>query len=264
MALGTVQGNFARTKPKDLMVHLGGLIAISQPPTADSIIRGPLQTPPLAGTQSTQDLLAGLAASTQLSVKSASSPDSQTSRKSVGGKFPRSQSPQAQPAPLEISSDAATSSDDDEGDDEEEEDELPSAQPTPVKPKKRKPVPPEAGAHPATKLAQQTMGQMFPAANPANKKRKIPKKDGSDEPVKFSGGNLTLQAMTQFFERAFIANAGQGEGKQPESPAPETKKRKGGRKTAKVAKAPAEKATSCATTEQKGTPLFMNDTYCFC
>jgi hypothetical protein len=40
------------------------------------------------------------------------------------------------------------------------------------------------GAHPASKLAQQTMGQLFPPANTAKKQRKIPRKEGSDDSVK--------------------------------------------------------------------------------
>ena len=206
MTLGNVEGKYARSKPKELLAHLQGFVAISQPPTAESIVRGP--TIQLAGTQNTQDLLSALAASTQIaSSKAASSPDSQrtnSSRPSTGGKFPRSQSPQAQPAPIDLGSDSSTTSEDDEGDSEEE---IPSSQPTPIKENKRKPVPP-TGAHPAAKLAQTTLGQMFPSAKRPKIMKTASEADGIDESaIKFSGSNLSLEAMTKFLETAFTANA---------------------------------------------------------
>jgi hypothetical protein len=247
------------------LAHFQGFVTISQPPTAESIVRGP--TIQLAGTQSTQDLLGALAASTQTNSKAASSPDSQrtnSSRPSTGGKFPRSQSPQAQPAPIDLGSDSSTTSEDDEGDSEEE---IPSSQPTPIKENKRKPVPPK-GAHPAAKLAQTTLGQMFPSAKKPKIVKTSSEADGIQESaIKFSGSNLSLEAMTKFLETAFIANAAGMENRVEFAQTKKGGKLGRGGKLRDVAikeQGKEKKVTSCATTEQKGIPLFMNDTYCFC
>ena len=139
MTLGNLDGKYCRSKPKELLTSLVGYVAISQPPTKDSIIRGP--TIQISATQSTQSLMGELAASTQtqVSAKAASSPDSQrtttSQRSNLGGKFPRSQSPQAKAAAVidveESDTNESSQDDSDEGDDDGS---IQCHQPSPVKP----------------------------------------------------------------------------------------------------------------------------------
>ena len=133
MMLGKIDGPYARSKPKELLASLQGYLSITQPPTPESIVR------PLGSSQSTQDLMAGLLASTQPGSTSPRTPDSQrstTSRPTTSGKFPKSQ-----PAPsIDLASSEENNTSDDEGDTTPSEEDIPSSQPSPPKAasKKRK------------------------------------------------------------------------------------------------------------------------------
>ena len=275
MTLGNLDGKYCRSKPKELLTSLLGYVAISQPPTKDSIIRGP--TIQISATQSTQSLLGELAASTQtqVSAKAASSPDSQrtttSQRSNLGGKFPRSQSPQAKAAAVidveGSDTDESSQDDSDEGDDDES---IQCHQPSPVKPKPVKPIPkkrkaPVDGVNPAVgakQLAQKKLGAGFSA----NKKAKIaPSKTASadkaaDNSIAFSGANMNLEMITKFLEQKLFADAKTREIEESKKPGKAKGLGKGGKARDAVPKAVA----GCATTEQKGTQLFMNDTHCFC
>ena len=271
MSLGNLDGKYCRSKPKELFTSLLGYAAISQPPTKDSIIRGP--TIQLSATQTTQSLLGELAASTQtqVSAKAASSPDSQrttTSQRSTqGGKFPRSQSPLAKAAVIEVDESDTHGSSQDESDEGDDEDSIPCHQPSPVKqpvkpiPKKRKA--PVGGINPAVgaKLAQTTLGAVFSSS----KKPKIVKNVSADgvaeSSIAFSGTNMSLEVLTKFLEQKLIADAKTREIDESKKPGKATK---GLGKGGKARDAVPKDLAGCATTEQKGTQLFMNDTYCFC
>ena len=260
MMLGKIDGPYARQKPKELLASLQGYLSITQPPTPESIVR------PLGSSQSTQDLLSALQASTQAGSGSPRTPDSQRSnlsRPTTSGKFPKSQPAPA--ASIDLASSEENDSSDDEGDTTPSEDELPSAQPSP---KKKRKAPSGKGTTPAKKLAQQTLQSMLGG----NKNKVVHSTDAASNidasSLSFSGGNLTLEAMSKFLENAFIANAAVAQ-------VPTDGKKKGGglgkggkkrdvvvtdeEKGSKV-----KKAGSSATTEQKGTPLFMSRPYCVC
>ena len=259
MMLGKIDGPYARSKPKELLSSLQGLLSITQPPTPESILR------PLGSSQSTQDLLVALQASTQPGSRSPSTPDSQrstVSRPTTSGKFPKSQSPPANPIEVASSSDNNTS--DVEGDTSPSEDDLPSHQPSP--PKQKRKAPSGKGTNPAKKLAQQTLQNMLGG----NKVRKTTDAASNIDAstLSFSGGNLTLETMAKFLENAFISNAAAAQ-----VPTDGKKKAgglgKGGKKrdvevSDEEQGSKVKKLGSSATTEQKGTPLFMSTPYCVC
>ena len=273
MTLGNLDGKYCRSKPKELLTSLLGYAAISQPPTKDSIIRGP--TIQLSATQSTQSLLGELAASTQpqVSAKVASSPDSQrtttSQRSTTGGKVPRSQSPTAQKkAPIELSESETNESSQDESDEGDDDESIACHQPSPVKPKPlpaksipRKRKVPQGGVNPAVgaKMAQTQLGPAFSS----NKKPKITTSvtEGVIESsIAFSGGNMSLEALTKFLGEKIIADAKTREIEESKKSGKAKGLGKGGKARDVVPKVVA----GCATTEQKGTQLFMNDSYCFC
>ena len=80
---------------------------------------------------------------------------------------------------------------------------------------------------------------------------------------------MSMEVMTKFLEKAFSEN---GNKAQVSADVPRQRGAKGGklgrggmsREVVPRAEDKVVKASSSATTEQKGTPLFMNDTYCFC
>ena len=84
--------------------------------------------------------------------------------------------------------------------------------------------------------------------------------------TKFFGGNINMETVTKFLEKAFLENANKA---QVAADVPTKKGTKvgrlgrGGKSREVVPKAQDKvvKASSSETTEQKGTPLFMNDTY---
>ena len=260
MMLGKLDGPYGRLKPKELLASLQGLCAISLPPTPDSMVR------PTGSSQSTQDLMAGLLASTHTSSSSPRTPDSQrstASRPTTSGKFPKSQHLPSVAIDVNSSEENSTS---DEGDDTPTEDEIESAQPSPPKDKKRK-APSGKGTHPASKLAQQTVQQMFAS----NKKPKLMHSTDDaanidESAISFSGANLTLEAVSKFLEKKFMENAAAAQ--VPTDGKKKASLGKGGKKGDLVvtpkAKGAKVKAGSSATTEQKGTPLFMSRPYCFC
>jgi hypothetical protein len=263
MMLGKIDGPYARSKPKELLASLQGYLSIAQPPTPESIVR------PLGSSQSTQDLLEALQASTQPGNKSPRTPDSQrstASRPTTSGKFPKSQSPPANQ--IEVASSSENNTSDDEGDTTPSEEDLPSSQPPKAAPPKKRKAPSGKGTNPATKLAQQTLQNML-----GGNKNKVRKSTDNATNIdastlSFSGGNLTLEAMSKFLENAFIANASSAQ-----VPTDGKKKvgglGKGGKKrdvevTEDEKGSKVKKAGSSATTEQKGTPLFMSRPYCVC
>ena len=263
MMLGKIDGPYARQKPKELLASLQGYLAISNPPTPDSILLG-------RGNSSTQDLLASLLATTQASSSSPRTPDSQrstASRPTTSGKFPKSQPPA--PTPIDVNSSEENNTSDEGDSTTEEEDELESTQPSPAKMKKKRKRPSGKGQHPAKAVAQQTVLEMFSG----NKKPKIVHStDGGSNidssTISFSSANLTLEEVSKFLEKKFTEQAAAAQ-----SPTDGKKKGggglgKGGKKRELVvtgkAKGVKDKAGSSATTEQKGTPLFMSRPYCFC
>ena len=90
--------------------------------------------------------------------------------------------------------------------------------------------------------------------------------DIEESTVAFAGGNLSVKAMTKFLETAFLQNASAGQVSLHEEIKKGGKTNKGGslRNAVQKAQDKVAKASSSATTAQKGTPLFMNGTYCFC
>ena len=262
MMLGKIDGPYARQKPKELLASLQGYLAISQPPTPDSMVRGP---------PSTQDLMASLLATTQASSSSPRTPDSQrstASRPTTSGKFPKSQPPPKTHIDVNSSEENNTS---DEGDSSssEDEDELQSGQPSPDKKKRKRKAPSWKGQHPAKGAAQQTLQEMFSGTK---KPRIVQSTDGASNidasTISFSSSNLTLEAVSKFLEKKLTEHAAAAQ-------APTEGKKKGGGGLGKVgkkkegdvtgkAKGVKDKAGSSATTEQKGTPLFMSRPYCFC
>ena len=135
--------------------------------------------------------------------------------------------------------------------------------------KKKRKRPSGKGQHPAKAVAQQTVLEMFSGSK---KPRIVQSTDGASNidasTISFSSANLTLEAVSKFLEKKFTEQAAAAQ-------APTEGKKKGGGGLGKVgkkkegdvtgkAKGSKDKAGSSATTEQKGTPLFMSRPYCFC
>ena len=261
MSLGSINGKYARQKPKDLLTHLEGLVSILSVPTAESLQAAAQQLQD-ATPESTQDLLSALAQTTQTTTKPSgpSTPDSigsNRTHKSTGGKAPRVQPPtQVYAGKVVDVTDDDTSSD--EGDSSGSEG-LQSGQP-----ERKSPPVPVKPIKPGGKLVQT---KLQAASLTSSKKRKLEHIVTTDEEdatvIRFAGGNLSKEALNKIVEKAFMEKMAETEAEQEGGPTKRAKK--GPAKTGKVSPAftKAGKPSSAATTEQKGTPLFMNGPYTF-
>ena len=253
MNLSNLDGQTARNKPNDLVRHLEGLVSILSTPDI-------APTPPVANTspklrekptQETESLLGQLAAATQpptpksqQTVSRASTPESMGSNKTrpqTGGKAPRVQIPTKPYANKEVelvsesdsSSDAGLSSGD----------EIPSAQPPPQPKPKAKPP----------KFVQQTLI----SAKKQKREHIATVDDDTATTLHFSGGNmLTKEQLGELVENAFMKHVAENAAERPKrgrKPGPQAKK---GKASPMIDQA--GKESSAASSEQKGTPLFMN------
>ena len=256
MALSSISGAQGRNKAKDLFTHLEGLISILTMPTKENL-ESALPKISVSATQGTQDLLAGLQAATQTQTPKASratspaSGGSKDTRPQVAGKSPRYPAPTSQtpanPQPVIDLSDSSS----DEGDTTSDEEDIQSGQPEPSRlPVPSKPVKPRAT------FAQTTLtGGLV-----ANKRAKLTHVSTEDDDeatvIKFSGGNLTKAQLNELVERRFLEQTMEEEsGEGSPKKAKKNKKEKG---KPKPMFTKAGKPSSAASTEQKGTPLFMN------
>ena len=256
MSASHIEGEYARMHPTQLLATLEGLISVAATPTPESLRQS---AKILLNTQlDTQDLLGALQASTQAATPKASTPTtpessgSKGSRPQTGLKAPRAQHTQqyAQKA-VDLTSDDESS---DSTTTDEEEDELQSHQPEP----KQRASPPTTTTKPGKTLVQTTLTTDLTSAKKQKLRHVSTNDDDEATTIKFSGGNISKAQLEQMVEKAFLkAEAEKGE----DAEAPKPKRgRKPGPKSSAVTAVPDKgvKASSSASTEQKGTPLFMN------
>ena len=162
----------------------------------------------------------------------------------------RTLAPRSPASPPGIRLDLSDSSSD-EGDTTSDEEDIQSGQPEPSRlPVPSKPVKPRAT------FAQTTLtGGLV-----ANKRAKLTHVSTEDDDeatvIKFSGGNLTKAQLNELVERRFLEQTMEEEsGEGSPKKAKKNKKEKG---KPKPMFTKAGKPSSAASTEQKGTPLFMN------
>ena len=257
MILSHINGHEARNKPKELFTELEGLVAIIAQPTSASLRPSPKVATPQA--MSTQELLVGLQSATQTSTASArsptpSTPDSQGSKASwptISGKAPKQHNqPQAKPQQREEDSDSesstkCTSSEEEESDEVEE---IQSVQPNL---KKRK----TPSGKPKT-LVQSTLLGGGKSRVTVYPNRTVEESDEATT-IRFSSGNFSQAQLNELVEKKFL----EMQNEEADAKA-STKKgaKKGGKTKLPVPKAQffKGKPSSAASTEQKGTPLFMN------
>ena len=254
MNLSNLDGQTARNKPSELFKHLQGLQCILSPPNVEVSPPSANTSPKLREkpTQETEGLLGQLAAATQpptpksqANVSRASTPESMGSNKTrpqTGGKAPR-----VQPTKPYANKEVEVTSEDDSSSDAglSSGDEIPCAQPQP-QPKTTKAKSP--------KLVQQTLIS-------SSKKQKLKHlatvEDDTATTLHFSGQNMfTKEQMGELVENAFLKHVAEKADEKPKrgrKPGPQAKKGK----TSPMFDQ-AGKESSAASSEQKGTPLFMN------
>ena len=253
MNLSNLDGKTARQKPLELFKHLEGLVSILQQPTPE-ILRPPANSSPKVRekpTQETEGLLGQLAAATQpptptsqVSKSRASTPESQGSKRmQTGGKAPRAEHTQKYlNREIEVTSDSDSTSGT-----SSEDDEIQCAQPPP----KGKSIKPKT-------MVQTTL------LNPSSKKQKVEHvmtvDDEDSTDIHFSGGNMFNQKqMNAMVENMFLKHQAEKDEKEA-AEKPKRGRKPGPQKKDKLVPLfdKAGKPSSAASTEQKGTPLFMN------
>ena len=252
MNLSNLDGKTARNKPLQLCSHLEGLVSILQQPIPE-ILRRAANTSPIVKdrlTQETETLLGQLAAATQppthpptqtsqASKSRASTPESQGSkaRMQTGGKAPRAENTQRY---LNKQVDVSSESDSTSG--TSSEDEIPCAQPSKAKP--------------APKAKTPTMVQTTLGSKKQKLKHLATVDDENQTSIHFSGSNMVpSDQMKSMVESMFLKHVADKEAEKPKRG-----RKPGPQKKDKVVPMfdKAGKASSAASTEQKGTPLFMN------
>ena len=252
MNLSNLDGKTARNKPLQLCSHLEGLVSILQQPIPE-LLRRAANTSPIVKdrlTQETETLLGQLAAATQpptqpptptsqASKSRASTPESQGSKAHMqtGGKAPRAENQQRY-----LDKQVHVSSESDSTSGTSSEDEIPCAQPSKAKPAPKAKTP---------TMVQTTLG---------SKKQKLQHlatvDDENQTSIHFSGSNMiTAAQLNSIVEERFLKHVADKEAEKPKRG-----RKPGPQKKDKVVPMfdKAGKASSAASTEQKGTPLFMN------
>ena len=252
MNLSNLDGKTARNKPLELLKHLEGLVSILEQP-APEIVRPAANSSPKVRdrlTQETENLLGQLASATQpptptsqANKSRASTPESLGSSKSrmqTGGKAPRPENTKTYlDKEVLVTSESETSS----GDGLSSDDEIQCAQPASKPPKVVK----------AKTMVQTTL-------LPNSKKQKLQHlatvDDENQTSIHFSGSNMiTADQLNSIVEERFLKHVADKEAEKPKRG-----RKPGPQKKDKVVPMfdKAGKASSAASTEQKGTPLFMN------
>ena len=261
MTLGNINGVTGRQKPKDLLAHLDGLISTTPQPTKELPSRS---TPKdlISSTPSTQDLLKDLVATTQVTTPKATRPNtpesggSKSSRATLGGKAPRVQ---VASRPYEDKQIELTSEEDESEEEESGEDEIQSFQPETSSSSQ----PPAKVAKPKTALVQTNLMGGFVSSKKQKLSHMPTTEDDDATSLKFSSSNIQMEQMNKIVESMFLAREAQKAAE--EESAPKKKGKRGlGTKASKVPKFDkAGKASSAASTEQKGRPLFMKSPHVF-
>ena len=259
MTLGNVSGTTGRTKPKELFGHLEGLVSTQPAPTKGAPPSKPKEA--MNSAPQTQELMRELLVSTQVGTPKATRPTtpdsggSKSSRPTMGGKAPRQQPATQTFGDKQIELTDSSAEENEEGSDE---DELQSFQPESTTSSQPQPK----QGKPRTTLVQTSLAGGL-ASNKRAKLAQVPTTDTDEATtLKFSGSNVNLVEMNKMVENMFMAHVAQKEAEEESAPKKTGKKGKGKSATdPKFTKA--GKASSAASTEQKGRPLFMKCPFTF-